>query len=359
MKTRYMAPWAIATLATVLWASAALAEVRYTVTDLGTLGAGQSVAKDINDAGQVAGWSNVASGSYHTFRYSEGVMSDVAAYHPASRGWGINSAGQVVGDVDQTAALFSGGGVTHLGTLGGNQSIAQDINDSGLIVGHSFLAGDKVIHGFTYSGGAMQDLGTLGGSGSRAEAVNNTGQIVGSADTAGGVSHAFADEDGGMTDLGTLGGNLSWAYGINDRGQVVGQAETASGITHAFFYSDGVMTDLGTLGGAHAGAEAINEAGVIVGFSYLNDQPGYHAMVYSNGVMADLNTLIAPLLGWTLIEAVGINDSGQIVVNGIDGEFIGGTLTGNYRAFLLTPIPEPATLSLLALGGLLALRRRR
>jgi hypothetical protein len=45
---------------------------------------------------------------------------------------------------------------------------------------------------------------------------------------------------------------------------------------------------------------------------------------------------------------VGINNLGQIIANDEFG-----------HAFLLTPIPEPATLSLLALGGLLLAHRRR
>jgi len=53
-----------------------------------------------------------------------------------------------------------------------------------------------------------------------------------------------------------------------------------------------------------------------------------------------------------LRSAFAINDNGQIVGIGSDAQ-------GNGRAFLLTPIPEPATLSLLALGGLALLRRRR
>jgi len=65
--------------------------------------------------------------------------------------------------------------------------------------------------------------------------------------------------------------------------------------------------------------------------------------------MTDLNDLIAPGSGWVLIQAQAINDNGWITGYGqIDGEA---------HAFLLTP--EPATLSLLALGGLAVLMRRR
>ena len=52
-----------------------------------------------------------------------------------------------------------------------------------------------------------------------------------------------------------------------------------------------------------------------------------------------------------LVEAVAINEEGQILVEAMVG--------GDANSFVLTPIPEPATLSLLTLGGLAMLRRRR
>ena len=70
--------------------------------------------------------------------------------------------------------------------------------------------------------------------------------------------------------------------------------------------------------------------------------------------MQDLNNLIAPTSGWTLEEANGINDLGQIVGGGYNS-------SGQWHAFLLTPIPEPSTFVLLAAGavGLLGFAWRR
>ena len=53
--------------------------------------------------------------------------------------------------------------------------------------------------------------------------------------------------------------------------------------------------------------------------------------------MQDLNLLIPQNTGWTLFDAFGINDAGQIAVDGRNA-------SGQSDAFLLTPVPEPAVL---------------
>jgi hypothetical protein len=51
--------------------------------------------------------------------------------------------------------------------------------------------------------------------------------------------------------------------------------------------------------------------------------------------MFDLNEIIPSASGFTVVDARGINDHGQVVANGRDA-------TGNYRALLLTPSSRPA-----------------
>jgi len=52
--------------------------------------------------------------------------------------------------------------MTDLGTLGGTESLARGINDSGQVVGYSATASGHW-YAFLYYGGTMADLGTLGG----------------------------------------------------------------------------------------------------------------------------------------------------------------------------------------------------
>jgi probable HAF family extracellular repeat protein len=137
--------------------------------------------------------------------------------------------------------------------------------------------------------------------------------------------HAFLMQDHSVQDLGALDDPslFSYATSINDYGTVVGGSQIAAGGIRAFAYKNGEMTDLGVLPG-HVGsvAMAINNNGVIVGASDNT------AFVYKDGMMYDLNTLVPA--GFQLDYAVGINDSGQIAVNGF--------VNHQARALLLTPV---------------------
>ena len=73
--------------------------------------------------------------------------------------------------------------------------------------------------------------------------------------------------------------------------------------------------------------------------------------------MQDLNLLIPPLSGITLVSAVGIDAEGDIVAYGTNSS---GQMHEYYLTPLESPVPEPGTLAVFALGifALVAQRAR-
>jgi probable HAF family extracellular repeat protein len=191
------------------------------------------------------------------------------------------------------------------------------------VVGYSSTAGG-VEDAFLYHGGTMTDLGGLatdsqGNSrGSEATAINDSGQIVGYAQvtTAGGdgTEHAFIYSNGVMTDLGA--GDGSTALGINNAGQVIGV--WASGY---YVESNGVFTNLSAL------PAGINDKGDIVGYAQTADGQS-NPYLYTEGQTTALSSLLPANSGWTLTNAMAINNSDQIVGTGM--------YQGKQQAYLLT-----------------------
>ena len=340
---------------------AAVSAPSYSVTYLGTLGGQSSTASDINDLGQIVGYSATTSGEMHAFLYEGGSMVDLGTLGGnLSQATGINNSGQIVGfsRIDgfgtTRAFVFAGGNMAEVGTLGGTFSVAYDINDSGQIVGYSSFS-DGDIQGFLYSAGSMTALGTLGGGDSFAYGINGSGQVVGAARTEEGFLRAFSYANGVMTDLGTLGGDASSGIAINDSGLIVGGAEYAAFnyYTRAFLQSGDQMVDLNP-DAPWSNAADINSAGDVVGTMARGDFSNF-GYLYRNGVVYDLNELIDPSLGLVIDSATAINSAGDIVATGC-------TLSGCSAVLLsAAPVPEPEAWALFAagLGVIGGLSRRR
>ncbi|WP_051450488.1 DUF3466 family protein [Actinospica robiniae] len=270
-----------------------------TMTDLGTLGGMDSSANAINTGGTLVGSAQLASGSTH-------------------------------------AAVFSGGTITDLGTLDGAAaaSNALAVNDNGQIAGWSTAPGATGNHAFLYTNGSMIDLGTIdGGTSSVANGINDAGVVIGNSDTADSDERGFVYQNGTVTDVGTLGGPNSSVNAINDAGVVTGSSQDAGDTSHPFVYSNGKMTSLGTYN-IDTTPQAINDAGVIVGQTYgvnTAGDPFEDAFIYRNGTFTDLNTLIPAGSGWELTDAVSITGTGEILADATN------TTTGQNHAVLLTP----------------------
>ena len=328
--------------------------LKYSVTDLGTLGGTTSEAYAINDAGQVVGTSSLASGATtHAFIYSGGRMIDIGALDASyqnSYALGINASGEVVGYGDFPSAttdnithafLYNGSGIIDLSsalnsTFSGIWSQALGINDSGQVVGYdaSGSSTSEIFSAYLYNGPSdVRNLQDLGGGSSVAVAINASGEVVGYSSLADNSTHAFLNAGSQIVDLQTLGGSSSSASAINDNGDIVGYSSTADqGPVHAFLYTNSQMVDLGAFNGLSTIAYAINQSGEVVGTCYDSNDSSVGAFLYAGANTVDLNNLVnSSGMGWQLLDARGINDSGQIVGIGVNP-------AGQTHAFLLTPV---------------------
>jgi probable HAF family extracellular repeat protein len=337
------------------------------LTDLGSLpGGGTSHPNCENQRGDVAGQASNSVvdpiGGWPESRavlYSGGNIFDLGTLEGGyeSLATCMNNSGVVVGFAGdntldqygiwgtQTRAFrwTKSQGMQDLGTLGGPDAVAFNVDDVGRISGISFVndtpnptTGVPTLDPFLWEKGTMIDLGGLGGTASDFFAeggnANSRGQVDGNSDLPGDVYfHPFVwTTPGPMQDLGTLGGNYGSAGPIDDTGAIAGWATTAGDQnSYAFLWKDQKMTNLGSVDGDPCSIAAYLRKGQVVGTSW--DCVNYlHAFLWENGSMVDLNTLVPPGSGVQLFVADYINESGEITA--------AGTLTnGDSHAFLLIP----------------------
>lgn len=266
-------------------------------TSLGTLGGPTSVAVDVNNAGECVGRSDMTSGPYHAFLYTDGAMLDLGV--PTGTGYatdytkanGINESSLVIGEAlvgyggdywaipfvynaaDPNAVMLRLDGAYMSGS-------AWALNDLGHIVGWTSMYEDTWGDAFLYDGTVMTGLGSLPGTSySIATAINNLDEVVGYSfgewvwsDCCGwlwtnGIYHPFYYRDGVMVDVNSLipaepGGAVGVPVDINDSGKMLAplgsEAVVVMPISTADGDADGSLTlaDFGVFVGCFAGPQA-------------------------------------------------------------------------------------------------------
>ncbi|MTW00560.1 PEP-CTERM sorting domain-containing protein [Duganella ginsengisoli] len=230
-------------------------------------------------------------------------------------------------------------------------SYAEDINDSGTVVGANF-------DGYAYLPARFQQKQITEfplGYGD-ASAINNSGTIVGTFeyDEPGWFRHhSFIYLNGKVQDIPVQGIDSIYAEDLNDANKVVGRITAATGGGgYAYIYSEGQVQKLDVFGAFYSQASGINNRDQVVGTygASYNDQKPF---LYDGGTAYDLNALVRPGSGVTITGAAAINDVGQIAGQGCDK-------SGNCYALLLSAVPEPQTWGMLLAGlGLVGWMGRR
>ena len=290
----------------------------YTITDLGT----GLIPTALNNNGQAVGYmENTSTQTTTSFLWSNGTLTPLTGVGANPIATGINDSEEVVG----TNIGKFGGFLLNVNT-GAVTSLPLDpvaINDAGQVAG-------------TGDGAEVYQNGTLivsnnplsGGAAAFATGISGNGLVSGFNS---GEPFIWNPATGQVTNL---GGNGAEAFGVNNSGQATGFDGLNGADIQAFLYSDGVLQDLGTLAGPSVGDQsygnAINNAGVVVG-----QDTAVGAFVYSNGVMTNLNSLVPAGSGFTLNNAVAINNSGQILVQATNA-------AGTEEAVLLNPVATPS-----------------
>ncbi len=143
---------------------------------------------DLNEAGQITGYSQTASGELRAFLYTRGRMQN-------------------------------------LGTLGGAGSLGNALNDLGQVTGFGVTPQGQT-RAFLYAGGKMRDIG-LAGLESAGSAINNFGVVAGYAVGADGKNQAFAHSLGTSRLLGLSG--ISFGAAVNLLGDIAGTYQDQAG----------------------------------------------------------------------------------------------------------------------------------
>ncbi len=201
----------------------------FTSFDYPSLGTFDTWAMDINNSGQIVGYS----GPWIGWRYGidpYGFLRDRATY------------------------TFIGYGVEAMG-----------INDSKKIIGNAFLGSAPILGPFLKEGTTYTPLDFL------PVGINNRGEIVGTDDVNGIIKDGDTE-----TSFGYPGATYTHPCDINNRGQIVGVYNDGSSC-HGFFKEDDTYTPIDYPDAESTEAYGINDRGEIVGY-YL-DGTGYHGFL--------------------------------------------------------------------------------
>lgn len=224
----------------------------------------------IDEAGDITGWYEDASGTYHGFLLTGGTYSTID--YPGAQAtvlFRINDLGSIVGAADSFGFIYNVTTQTFTPIIypGAAATVATSINNAGTVAGY-----------FNPSGGYAQGFRLVGSSYRPLPPMKDTNVYVWGL-TASGESVGNANQPKGVFDFSFSGGKYQQIpvqgsphlYGVNKAG--------AAFIGDGFLYRNGTLHALKFPGGGLTYAYDINNAGVVVGL-FLDSNDNQHGFMW-------------------------------------------------------------------------------
>ena len=274
--------------------------------DLGTFGGDESVASDVNDAGEVVGWARMSLGIPHGFLYRNGAKQDITGGLGLLPGYatGINNYTEVVGYYSEPDGIYQRDRAFYWHDSAGMMTLNADeedppfharpnaINDQGRIVGFSSdqggcNSGHHVATQWNTPSYGRQVITCPVGNHETTNAfdVNSAGTVVGLDGYAPGHAWTWNGTRTAVPELEDPDVCMSDALGINESGVVVGAAYLcgSGAYGHAFLWngSSAAMKLLGELsGGSESIASEVNDLSFVAGYSKASIWSGGFSVVW-------------------------------------------------------------------------------
>lgn len=332
-----------------------------------------ATAIDLNNNGLVLAQTWDTTYFSRPFLWQAGTSDLVFGETQTANAMSLNDAGAITAKFpDNQGVIVQGSTIIPFGAPG--MYMPNTISAQGNAFGE-FIGGgtSEVFRAVARIDGVFQDMGIdfPGYSHSAAKGVNSSNHVVGTIQTpyVGSVqgTRAWFWQDGQEvllpTHVPTDQTPASVAFSINDNDEIVGY-DYSQGAGGAAVWKNQQITMLSSPGATYNQTQAgdINNHTQIVGIALLTNYSYAVSSIFwdTDGTAYDLNTITDGIDGWHLSSGRAINDSGQILVEGFFGTpdqiFQEGIL---YGTFLLTPIPEPGSVSAVVVAMFAALSSRR
>jgi probable HAF family extracellular repeat protein len=269
----------IFSLAVLLLTSSPLALAQGTYTQIDYPGAIYTAAVGIDTAGDVSGFYQDQSGTYHGFILSGGTYTSID--YPGATWtelYGLNDIGQVVGTADEETIGFlyeiQSQTFTQLACQCATKTIPYAINNAGTIVGN-LIALHNNEEGFELIGSTYHKIVPPGDKGDYLLGITTSGGVIGYA------QGYFTYKKGKYQPLSGPPIPHPSLTNIDPTGAIlIGYYDPTATSMAGFTYQNGTVTTLQFPGAAFTSASGINSAGQVVG-NFFVIGGNYHGFLWT------------------------------------------------------------------------------